>query len=447
MGDVIFMRKKSLLALLLALSLLMSGCALVSVDQVADNARIIVDVNGETVNKQTVKNAVNSVISQNEYMNQMYAMFGMSASYPTDSATLTPQVIEAYVGNLVSMQKAKALGLDQFTEEEQAKIKESADSDWASYLSQIAQSYFPDQALEGEALEAEALKTIEQYGLSGRDAIDQSAADSLLLDKLKEYAIKDVAVSEEEIAALYDEKVAADQATYTETPASYGTAVSNGTAVYYTPAGYRNVQHILIQLTDEDSAAVDEKKTASTAAQTALTNAQTALTNAEEGADTAELQAAVDAAQQAADEAAAALEAATESAFANIKGKADEVYALATAEGADFDALVKEYSQDSDTAPEYYVVSEGSTVFVEPFVTGAMALAQIGDISEPVRTEYGYHIIKYCGDVAEGPVALEAVRETLASEALTEKQENTYADAVAAWIDEADVKTYPERMN
>ena len=42
------MRKKSLLALLLALSLLMSGCALVSVDQVADNARIIVDVNGET---------------------------------------------------------------------------------------------------------------------------------------------------------------------------------------------------------------------------------------------------------------------------------------------------------------------------------------------------------------------------------------------------------------
>ncbi len=440
------MRKKSLLALLLALTMLLSGCALVAVDQAADNARIIIDVNGETVTKQSVSNSVNSVISQNEYMNQMYSMFGMSASYSTDSATITPQVIEAYVENLVSLQKAKALGLDQFTEEEQAKIKENADSDWASYLSQVAQAYFPDQTLEGEALEAEALKAIEQHGLSGRDTFDQSAADAMLLDKLKEYAIKDVAVTDEEVTALYDEKVAADQEKYTADPVSYGTAVSNGTAVYYAPAGYRNVKHILIQLTDEDSAAVDEKEKASTDAKTALTDAQAALENAEEGADTAALQTAVDEAQKAADEAAAALEAATDAAFANIKGKADEVYALATAEGADFDALVKEYSQDSESAPEYYVVSEGSTVFVAPFVTGAMALEKVGDISEPVRTDYGYHIIKYCGDVAEGPVALEGVREALASEALTAKQESTYADAVAAWTEEADVKTYPEKM-
>lgn len=440
------MRKKSLLALLLALTMLLSGCALVAVDQAADNARIIIDVNGETVTKQSVSNSVNSVISQNEYMNQMYSMFGMSASYSTDSATITPQVIEAYVENLVSLQKAKALGLDQFTEEEQAKIKENADSDWASYLSQVAQAYFPDQTLEGEALEAEALKAIEQHGLSGRDTFDQSAADAMLLDKLKEYAIKDVAVTDEEVTALYDEKVAADQEKYTADPVSYGTAVSNGTAVYYAPAGYRNVKHILIQLTDEDSSAVDEKEKASTDAKTALTDAQAALENAEEGADTAALQTAVDEAQKAADEAAAALEAATEAAFANIKGKADEVYALATAEGADFDALVKEYSQDSESAPEYYVVSEGSTVFVAPFVTGAMALEKVGDISEPVRTDYGYHIIKYCGDVAEGPVGLEGVREALASEALTAKQESTYAEAVAAWTEEADVKTYPEKM-
>ena len=43
------MQKKSLLALLLALSVLLSGCALVTVDTAKDNARVIVDVNGETV--------------------------------------------------------------------------------------------------------------------------------------------------------------------------------------------------------------------------------------------------------------------------------------------------------------------------------------------------------------------------------------------------------------
>ena len=42
------MQKKSLLALLLALMMLLSGCALVTVDTEKDNARTIIDVNGET---------------------------------------------------------------------------------------------------------------------------------------------------------------------------------------------------------------------------------------------------------------------------------------------------------------------------------------------------------------------------------------------------------------
>lgn len=441
------MRKKGLLALLLALTLLMSGCALVTVDQEADNARIIVDVNGETVTKRQVSNAVSNTISQNEYMNQLYSMFGMSGSYPTDKATITPQVISAYVENLVSKQKAKELGLDQYTEEEQAHIKEHADEEWKSYLSQIAKNYFPDQTLEGEALEAEAQKYIQQYGLSERAYFDESATEEELLKKLKNDTIKDVTVSDEEVQALYDEKVAADKETYTASPASYGDTVGNGGTAYYAPAGYRNVKHVLIKLTDEGSAKVDEAKSASTKAQTAQTDAQKALDEAAEDADKAALQAALDEAKKAADEAAAAVTAAEDAAFAAIQDKADEVYAKATAEGADFDALVKEYSQDSEGAPEYYVVSADSTAFVAPFVTASMALQNVGDVSEPVRTTYGYHIIKYCSVVQEGPVALETVKDALSKEALTNKQEKTYDDALAAWIEAASVKTYPEKMN
>ena len=42
--------------LLLALTLLLSGCALVTVDTAKDNARVIVDVNGETVSTDTIFN-------------------------------------------------------------------------------------------------------------------------------------------------------------------------------------------------------------------------------------------------------------------------------------------------------------------------------------------------------------------------------------------------------
>ncbi len=458
------MRKKCLLALLLALAMILSGCALVTVDEAADNARVVIDVNGETLTKGQVATAVNNVISrnqslnqQNQYYAQMYAAMGMQApdslyqTYTTDSAVLRPQVISALVEQLVTNQKAKELKLDEFTEEEKAHIQADADEAWKDYLNSIASYYFPDQTLEGEALEAEAQKYIDLYKLSGKEdymaAATEDATREVLMEKLRTDTIKDVAVSDDEVKALYDEKVAADTSAYTENPASYGTAVAGGTTVYYAPAGYRNVKHILIKLADEDSKKIDEATAASNQAKTALTQAQTALDEAAEDADKTALQTAVDEAQKAADEAAAAVNAATEAAFENIKGKADEVYALATAEGADFDALVKEYSEDSEGAPEYYTVNEGSTMFVEPFVTGAMALQNVGDVSEPVRTTYGYHIIQYFEDVAEGPVALETVKDALQQEALTAKQNQTYTDAVAAWTEAATVKTYPEKMD
>ena len=58
------MQKKVFLAILLVASLLLSGCALITVDEKADNARIIIDVNGETVTKAEVKNAIDYQIQQ-----------------------------------------------------------------------------------------------------------------------------------------------------------------------------------------------------------------------------------------------------------------------------------------------------------------------------------------------------------------------------------------------
>ena len=52
------MRKKCILALMLAGMLVLSGCALVTVDEAADNARVILDVDGETVNKAVFHNMV-----------------------------------------------------------------------------------------------------------------------------------------------------------------------------------------------------------------------------------------------------------------------------------------------------------------------------------------------------------------------------------------------------
>ncbi len=432
------MQKKSLLALLLALMMVLSGCALVSVDTEKDNARTIVDVNGETVNKQTIYAAVQNQLQMNQYYNQLYASMGVTGSYPTDEATVTSQVIESYVNQLVSTQKAKALGLYEMTEEEKTEIETNGQENYNSFLDSVASTYMPGSTLEGDELRAAAAKYAEENKIAtadNRSTLDDfiaSATDAKAIEKLQAYLVKDVAVSAEEVQADFDAKVESAKADYETNPDSYGYSRMNGSPVYYAPAGYRMVKHILVPIAQEDSTAISN-------AQTALNDAQAALTNAAEDADKDALQAAVDAAQAAYDEA-------HNAGFANAKAKADEIYALATAEGADFDALIAEHSTDS-MPEEGYAIREGFAYFVEPFVTGAMALQNVGDVSEPVESTYGYHIIKYVSDVDEGPVDIETVRASIESSLLTTKQNEATTAAMEQFVSEAAVKTFADRMN
>jgi peptidyl-prolyl cis-trans isomerase SurA len=77
--------------------------------------------------------------------------------------------------------------------------------------------------------------------------------------------------------------------------------------------------------------------------------------------------------------------------------RAREVYEKATS-GEDFEELAKSYSADERTSYlggvlPYFGLGE----MVRPFQTASFALENIGDISEPVRTRFGYHIIKLLG--------------------------------------------------
>lgn len=77
-----------------------------------------------------------------------------------------------------------------------------------------------------------------------------------------------------------------------------------------------------------------------------------------------------------------------------LSKKAFEVYQKAI-EGEDFETLAKTYSSDKSTAEEggvlpYFSLGE----MVTPFEKAAFALNEIGEITKPVKTRYGYHIIK-----------------------------------------------------
>ena len=74
--------------------------------------------------------------------------------------------------------------------------------------------------------------------------------------------------------------------------------------------------------------------------------------------------------------------------------RAQEVLAKARAPGADFAALAKEYSDDQGSAAQGGDLGFAEkTNFVPPFADALFAMKP-GEIAGPVKTQYGYHIIR-----------------------------------------------------
>lgn len=77
------------------------------------------------------------------------------------------------------------------------------------------------------------------------------------------------------------------------------------------------------------------------------------------------------------------------------KEKIDEIYTKVIAKDADFTAIARQYSDDKESAKRGgELPAFGAGKMVEEFETAAFALENDGDISAPILTDYGWHIIK-----------------------------------------------------
>ncbi|MBU1041004.1 MAG: SurA N-terminal domain-containing protein [Proteobacteria bacterium] len=89
--------------------------------------------------------------------------------------------------------------------------------------------------------------------------------------------------------------------------------------------------------------------------------------------------------------------------------------------GASFEALAKKYSQDPVSAAkggELPWFSQGT--MVKPFEDAALTLKP-GQVSEPVRTQYGWHIIKLMGNRPAGTVPFDQVKDDIKKRLAEEK--------------------------
>ena len=112
------MRKKALLALMMAAILLLSGCALIKKDQAVDDATEIIRMGDQVITKKEVKALAESVLSSYSQNMQMYYGQGIDVTDPQYISMAQEEAISQYKNDLALTAKAKELGLDVLTDEE-----------------------------------------------------------------------------------------------------------------------------------------------------------------------------------------------------------------------------------------------------------------------------------------------------------------------------------------
>lgn len=96
---------------------------------------------------------------------------------------------------------------------------------------------------------------------------------------------------------------------------------------------------------------------------------------------------------------------------------AQDVRARAVAPGADFAAVAREYSEDPTAKSNGGNIGWISVRQVDrAFWVGAWALQKQGDVTEPILTQFGYHIIRLDGKKTAELLPFEAVKEQALAE-------------------------------
>lgn len=200
--------------------------------------------------------------------------------------------------------------------------------------------------------------------------------------KLRNAVVKDVSVTSEAILDSYNERLADQKESFTADPSAYETAHIDGEVILYNPSGYRAVK--ILRLTGDNAA------------------------------------------------------------------MAEDILAQLSS-GASFDDLLDQYGADEDmrTAPlreSGYYISEKTTLWPENVVAAALALTNPGDTSPVLVLDDGVCILSYVGPVAAGDVDMAKVYDDVSATALAAAQDIAYDAQLTAWLEEADAKYYPERM-
>jgi peptidyl-prolyl cis-trans isomerase D len=409
---------RKIIALALGLLLLISGgCSLVEKDEELaaeiENSKTIIEYNGTAVTKGDITMQMTQYLAANS--SSIDAVKGMGDD---TWKQFKDSFIDQSVINLIALDKARELGLDQLTDEQQASVDASYSSTMATLelmLSPTARAAADaDPSLDYDTEYQKLLKNYLNALGYDPDTFRDELVKQTVLSAVKEHFTRDVTVTEEDVRQNYDTNVEIQKSNIELNPDNFAMQASLGGTVLYYPAGYMKVRHILIAFDD------DTKSKALEAYSAAGDNTEYDKIIAD--------------------------------ALPAIQPQVDEVIARIDA-GEDFTALIDEYNTDTamDIEPvhtEGQVAGPYSTDITIPGYLDAVAKLTAAGNYTTITTYSGCYIIR-CEQLLEGAVPYDEVKDTLKSGMLANQQESKWMEIANGWVEEAKsagkLKTYPDR--
>nr|MDD6335861.1 peptidylprolyl isomerase [bacterium] len=411
--------KKNLLrvvALVLVTALFLSGCSLIELNETRRQQQVVARVGDMTITLGEFESQYYNYLYSTGYI---YYIDETDASQRETVNQLRDTVLQAMIENKIRTEKATELGYMEQKDGDEAKrdeqLQEAIEETKESYRTEWEEKKEEDDSID---VEAEVEKQWNQWLEDNKEAFEEYKASLLeqvilerAMEELDEYLTKDVTVSEDEVTSKHSSLVQSQRTSYEDKLTQFETDMyafwkDASTVVCFKPLGYRTVKQILVKIDDD----------------TAKEIAQLRKDEKEEEADQK-----------------------LEEALKAIQEKADEVLAKVEA-GEDFDKLMEDYNEDPGMQSEPqkthgYLVSE-ETNFVDSFKEAALGLKTIGDTTGLVKSDYGYHIIKYTGDISSGTVPIDDVRKELEDMVLSEKKTQKISDEMDGWKAGYKIKTY-----
>lgn len=396
------MKQFKIIALVLACILLFAGCSLVSVDKERVGKQVVATVNGENIYRDEVDSILQS--------------YGVDMD-PQDEETLLQyestanDILDYLVNNEVILQKAPELGFDLTDEEKQqneADAKAMFADNKQSIRDQVEEDAKADPSIDVDVeTEVRYAMFLEMTNISP-DTYTEYLNENAMITATQEYMYDQRQLTEDEVKAWYDDTLAMQQSSESFT-SQFVSNTQQGYINTYVPERIIAVKHVLLKYQDEELASE-------------------AYTLYSEGSK--------------------------DEAFEMLQSEIDALMPTALdvqqrlKDGENIDDLIAEFGEDPGMEGNTvgYLVTETDNSYVDEFTEAALTLKNVGDISDPVVTYYGLHVLQNIKVYEEGVIPFEDIKEEIETSLLAAEQQTAYEETLAKWVEEADVVYYRERL-